>query len=557
MARILPRLFTRHTISFKYLVSTSLAIGIIAGLGYLWFSHIQENHIMEQVKKQAVILHKQVVLTRQWAALHGSVLIPKTANVRSNPFLDDADVTSADGKVFTRVTPSVMTKMLSDLAAESQFYSFRITNTELLNPANAPDALEKDALEQFRHGQTEEVVKIENRNGRTTFRYVAPLYVEEGCLRCHMAHGYKLGEVGGCLSVFIPMDEARSAIKANKAILLGGGFTLAASLVLVLFLAARALVFNRIREIRESVGQMSFSELDRKANRPGDELKEIADFCYMLDDRLRNQHQELANKIAEATQDLSETNQDLEAANKQLATLNKAKSDFFTDVSHELRTPLTSIKGAADILERKSACRDPIYLDIIKRNTDHVIKILIDFLDYSKMEAGQMELDREDASLKEVAEDAILSQLGVAQKKDLKIVLEAPQDVSVNIDKKRIFQVITNLLSNAVKFSPDGGLVTVTIAPKDHAVQVSVEDQGMGIAAEYHEAIFEKFYQVTDQDKTTMHKGSSGIGLAICKGLVKAHGGDIWVESEQGRGSRFVFTIPVPEAHAVLSYSRG
>jgi signal transduction histidine kinase len=554
---MLPKLFSRHTISFKYLVITSLAIGIIAGLGYVWFSHIQENHIMEQVKKQAVILYKQVVLTRQWAALHGSVLIPKTASVRSNPFLEEADVTSQDGKVFTRVTPSVMTKMLSDLAAESQYYSFRITNSDPLNAANAPDPLEEEALEKFRSGSSEEVIKIDDRQGITKLRYIAPLYVDETCMNCHMAQGYKVGEVGGCLSIFIPMDEAKSAIRANKAILLGGGFTLAVSLVLVLFLAARSLVFNRIREIRQSVDQMSFTELDKKTNQPGDELKEIADFCYMLDDRLRNQHKELARMIAEATQDLSETNQDLEAANKQLATLNKTKSDFFTDVSHELRTPLTSIKGAADILERKAACSDTIYLDIIKRNTDHVIKILIDFLDYSKMEAGQIELDCEQASLKAVAEDAILSQLGVAQKKDVTLELDAEEDVSVNIDKKRIFQVITNLVSNAVKFSPEGGLVKVGIAPVNHSVHVSVEDHGEGIAPQYHQAIFEKFYQVTDQDKTNIHKGSSGIGLAICKGLVQAHGGHIWVESEQGKGSRFVFTIPIPEAHAVLSYTRG
>lgn len=553
MARSLRKLFASQDISFKYLVSTALAIAVIAGLGYLWFSSIQENHIMEQVKKQAVILYKQVVLTRQWAALHGSVLVPKTAGVRSNPFLEDPDVTSSDGKVYTKVTPSVMTKMLSDLASQSRFYSFKITNTELLNPDNAPDELEKEALEQFRHSRKEEVIKIEERNGKTMFRYVAPLYVDEGCLRCHMAQDYKLGQVGGCLSVFIPMDEARAAIRENKAILLGGGVTLAGSLVLVLFLAARALVFNRIREIRESVSQMSFSELDRKTNQPGDELKEIADFCYMLDDRLRNQHQELAKKIAEATHDLSETNTDLEAANKQLATLNRAKSDFFTDVSHELRTPLTSIKGAADILERKAACSDPIYLDIIKRNTDHLTKILIDFLDYSKIEGGQMELDLEDASLNAVAEDAMLSQQAVAQKKSVKLVLEASGEVTAEIDKKRIYQVLTNLLSNAIRFSPENGVVTVRLQSVDQSIQVSVEDQGPGIAKKYHEAVFEKFYQVAEPGKTKIHQGSSGIGLAICKGLVKAHRGDIWVQSQPGKGSRFVFTIPEQSPHGILS----
>jgi len=341
------------------------------------------------------------------------------------------------------------------------------------------------------------------------------------------------------------MDEAQSAIRQNKAILLGGGFALAGSLTLVLFLAARALVFNRIREIRQSVGQMSFAEVDSRTNQPGDELKEIADFCYMLDDRLKNQHQELAQKIADATGDLSETNRSLEAANKQLAALNKAKSDFFTDVSHELRTPLTSIKGAADILERKASCSDPIYLDIIKRNTEHLTKILIDFLDYSKIEAGQMELDLEDASMSAVAEDAMLSQQGVAQKKSVQLVLEKAADISARMDKKRIYQVLTNLLSNAIRFSPDNGVVTVRIQSVDQRVRVEVEDQGPGIAEEYHEAVFEKFYQVADQGKTKIHQGSSGIGLAICKGLLKAHRGNIWVRSQPGKGSRFIFEIPV------------
>jgi len=292
------------------------------------------------------------------------------------------------------------------------------------------------------------------------------------------------------------------------------------------------------------MSRLSSSEVDQKLGVKGDELKEIADFCYLIDEKMKNQHQELERKIAEATRDLSETNKHLEFANKELAELNRAKSDFFSDVSHELRTPLTSIKGAVDTLERKSSCSDPVYLDIIKRNSNHLNKIVVDFLDFSKLEAGQLDFNFEQASLKDVAEDAMLSQQAVAQKKSVDLILDVDEDLVIRVDHQRIYQVLINLLSNAIKFSPDHGTVTVKLESIDHKVQVSVQDQGPGMDPKYHAAFFEKFYQAPEHNRDKILRGSSGIGLAICKGLVKAHGGDIWVESEPDKGSRFIFTLP-------------
>jgi len=340
------------------------------------------------------------------------------------------------------------------------------------------------------------------------------------------------------------MDEAKQAINENKAILLGGGLVFGGSLVVLLFLATRTLVFKRIRDIRASMSRLSSSEVDQKLGVKGDELKEIADFCYLIDEKMKNQHQELERKIAEATRDLSETNKHLASANKELEELNRAKSDFFSDVSHELRTPLTSIKGAVDTLERKSSCSDPVYLDIIKRNSDHLIKIVVDFLDFSKLEAGQLDFNFEQRSLTDVAEDAMLSQHAVAQKKSVDLILDVDEDLVIRVDHQRIYQVLINLLSNAIKFSPDHGAVTVKLESIDHKVKVSVQDQGPGIDPKYHAAVFEKFYQVPEHNRDKILRGSSGIGLAICKGLVKAHGGDIWVESEPDKGSRFIFTLP-------------
>lgn len=548
MVNRLKTLFVQR-ISFKFLVATSLTITVIFVVLFAWLSRQQEYHIMEQVKKQAIILHKQIVLTRQWVADHDGVLVSKTDEISSNPFPNQPDVQGSDGIAYTRISPSVITRLLSERALKSGLYSFKLTNTERLNQENAPDKFELEALRLFRSSRQDGVFMTERVNGKSVLRYVAPLYVNETCVKCHTSQGYKPGDVGGCLSVFIPMDEARTAINRNRAILLGGGMMFACSLVVLVFVSARSLVFKRLHDIRAAMSRMATSKQVDDHEGQGDELKEIADFCYLLDEKMKNQHQELERKIAEATQDLSATNRNLESANMELERLNQAKSDFFSDISHELRTPLTNIKGAADTLDRKASCDDPVYLDIIKRNTDHLIRVVVDFLDYSKIESGKLELDLEEASLKEVAEDAILSQKAVAQKRSVELVLEAPEDLRLVFDKQRIYQVLTNLLSNAVRFSPSGGTVFVKIDQSDDKiVEVNVQDSGSGIDERYHEAIFKKFYQVGGQENATIHKGSSGIGLAICKGLVEAHHGRIWVQSRVGEGSSFFFSLPTNSA---------
>jgi signal transduction histidine kinase len=550
--------FLGQRISFKFLVATSLTITVIFVVVFVWFSRQQEDHIMEQVKKQAIILHKQIVLTRQWVADQNGVLVPKTGEVGSNPFLNQPDVKDSDGTAYTRISPSVVTRLLSERALKSGLYSFKLTNTERLNQENAPDEFELEALRLFRSSTREGIFTTERVNGKSVLRYVAPLYVNKNCVKCHTSQGYKPGDVGGCLSVFIPMDEARLAINHNRAILLGGGMLFAGSLVILVFVSARSLVFKRLDDIRAAMSRMTISKQVENHKGQGDELKEIADFCYLLDEEMKNQHEELERKIAEATHDLSETNRSLESANLELERLNQAKSDFFSDISHELRTPLTNIKGAADILDRKASCGDPIYLDIIKRNTDHLIKVAIDFLDYSKIESGKLELDLEEASLKDVAEDAVLSQQAVAQKRSVELVLKSTEDLRMVFDKQRIYQVLTNLLSNAVRFSPPGGTVFVRINSSDgESAEVSVQDSGPGIEEKYHEAVFKKFYQVIGQQDSNIHKGSSGIGLAICKGIVEAHQGQISVQSRPGEGSAFFFSLPTKRASMAKQAQRG
>jgi len=186
------------------------------------------------------------------------------------------------------------------------------------------------------------------------------------------------------------------------------------------------------------------------------------------------------------------------------------------------------------------------YLDDILSSGNHLLSLINDVLDLSKVEAGQVELEVASFSLREALERGVVMVREPATKHDVRLSLElAPGIDLVEGDERRLRQVIFNLLSNAVKFTPEGGEVVVATASRDHEVLISVNDTGPGIPLEDHERIFEEFQQT---DVGVRQRDGTGLGLALSKRLVELHGGRIWVESEPGHGSRFVFTLPAKEA---------
>ena len=539
--------YIRQRISLKYIIITSATIVFVFSILFFWISRQEKQFILEQVKKQAIILHKQIVLTRAWVSDHNYILVKKKEGEHFESFLRNPEVKDVYGTVYTKITPAMLTRQLSGYAAESNLYSFNLTNLNCLNPKNRPDDFEADAIRRFISKGEKGISCIEIHDGRNVFRYAAPLIIRESCLSCHNEKHYRAGGIGGCISVFIPFEEAQAAISRNNLFLFVTMIGLTGSVVVILFFFTRKLILKPIKDIRMFTRRMRTEELgDGEVEIKGDELKEFAGLCYMMDKKLKNQHNELEKRIKEATKDLYNTNLKLKQANKELSTLNTAKTEFFSDISHELRTPLTSIKGAADILSRKEACSDPTYVDIIKKNADHLTRTIIDFLDYSKIEAGRLDLDMTDESLTDIVKEVIESQTADAAKKGLRIELDAPENIVLPLDRYRVYQIISNLLANAIKFSPDSSSISIRIFLIKNEVEFSIKDEGHGIEAEHHESIFKKFYQAPQKNGTVnLRKGSSGIGLAICKGLVEAHGGDIWGECKEDGGSKFVFTLPL------------
>ena len=235
---------------------------------------------------------------------------------------------------------------------------------------------------------------------------------------------------------------------------------------------------------------------------------------------------------------------------RRLKELDRMKSDFVSNVSHELRTPLTAIKGSVDnMLDGLTGDlneKQTRYLTRIKSNTDRLARLINDLLDLSRIEAG-INLKSTNLSLETVAREVVDSLRPVAAEKAIALEIKRPQ-LSLNAwaDPDRISQVLMNLLGNAIKFTPTNGKVTVAIEKNGAEwVKVSVSDSGPGIPSEEANRIFDKFYQVTQAEQQKVM--GTGLGLSIAKALVEMHGGKIWIESEPGRGSTFLFTLPAEQ----------
>ncbi|HOW42448.1 MAG TPA: ATP-binding protein [Candidatus Omnitrophota bacterium] len=228
----------------------------------------------------------------------------------------------------------------------------------------------------------------------------------------------------------------------------------------------------------------------------------------------------------------------------------KIKTDFLSTVSHELRTPLVAVEKSISLILGKSAGEispnQEQFLSIAERNLKRLSLLINDLLDLSKLEARKMELRKEAVGIEQVIGDTIDGLTNWAQTKNITLEKRCqPALPPVLIDPNRMAQVLTNLLGNAIKFTPPQGRITVeaALSTEGQGMRVTVSDTGPGIAQEDLTRVFEKFYQT--KERTVTDITGTGIGLAIVKEIVELHGGTVWVESEKGRGARFIFTVPI------------
>ena len=226
------------------------------------------------------------------------------------------------------------------------------------------------------------------------------------------------------------------------------------------------------------------------------------------------------------------------------------RREFVSNVSHELRTPLTSMRSYIEALS-EGAWEDPEiapnFLKVTLDETDRMIRMINDLLNLSRMDNGKNSMQLEYINFNELV-NFVLDRFDMMmnsqdQKKKYTIRREfTKRELWVEVDTDKMMQVIDNIMNNAIKYSPDGGTITVRLMETHNNIALSIQDQGLGIPKKDLQKVFDRFYRV---DKARARKqGGTGLGLAISKEVIKAHGGSIWAESKEGRGSTFFITLP-------------
>jgi signal transduction histidine kinase len=277
--------------------------------------------------------------------------------------------------------------------------------------------------------------------------------------------------------------------------------------------------------------------------RTGERMTEIAagDFAGHLEVPNRDEIGTLATNVNSMSDELGHLYDELETASRH-------KSDFLATMSHELRTPLNAIIGFSEVLREQMFGelneQQLAYTDDVLGAGRHLLSLINDVLDLAKIEAGRMELEPTEISIRDLLASSVAMHSEGAQRGGIALDLASvPAEISVVADERRLRQVVFNLLSNAIKFTPPEGTVDVSARAENGVVEIAVADTGPGIPAEDQAMIFEEF----EQSASGKEAEGTGLGLPLSRKLVELHDGRLWVESEVGRGSTFRFTLPLEQ----------
>lgn len=364
--------------------------------------------------------------------------------------------------------------------------------------------------------------------------------------------GWSVGLVVPVEEVIAPALHTNEQIKQNMATtsqtIAARSRELMTSFVLIVggmiaILLPVALIFSRtisnpIKMLDEGSRKIGAGELSQRiVINSGDEIEELA---------------RTFNQMAAALQAKVE---EIEAANAELRKLDELKSQFISMASHELRTPLIAIQGYIDLLRngkgKEMSAEQKQMLDTVSRNATRLARIVTELLDISRIEENKLLLRQEPLSVAEIIHEVAVEQKPSLDKRRHSLTIELqPHLPQILGDRDRIAQVLINLLGNAIKYTPDGGQIQIKARAEDSFVHLEVSDNGIGIKAEQIGQLFKRFSTLGDVTKHSTGKedfmaGGTGLGLSIVEGIVKAHGGRVWVESRYGHGSIFHVTLPM------------
>ena len=414
------------------------------------------------------------------------------------------------------------------------------------------------------------------------YYYYQTVRAKESCLRCHDVRpapgvptegvppvGVAVGDLMAVVRVVMPDGLTKKAINWNRAILLATAIMTVFLAMLAAYLIVRYVIVKPLEHLRDVSDEVRRGNVQARAEiHTADEFEELGvAFNRMLRGLVDTQEE-----LQKVNESLDGKVDELARANLHLYEMNRMKSDFLATMSHELRTPLNSIIGFSDVLGSIQSLDDKQrrYVQNIRTSGRMLLDMINDILDLAKIEAGKTEIRPVTFDVESVVSAQCDMARPMAEKKAIDVTFEiGPGLEAVEQDQAKVQQILANLLSNAVKFTPGGGRVEVTAHlddttdPTRSEIVMDVIDSGVGIAAEEQQAIFEKFRQgkvfQKGDDAMTREISGTGLGLSIVRELCRLLGGDVTLESQLGRGSRFTIRLPArlqpvkPSAGATLA----
>jgi diguanylate cyclase (GGDEF)-like protein len=243
----------------RFVLSSSIAIALVLTVIFLDMAMRTGDLINEENLVRARAIFKIIVLTRQWNSDYGGVYVEKKPGIESNPYLENPDITTADGRVYTLRNPALMTREISEYADKDGFFKFHITSLKPLNPQNMPDAFERDALQQFEKGVLHEIFRTEQIHKIDFFRYMAPLYVEQSCLHCHRKENYVIGDVRGGISITFNIQDLEHNLRFNTAAIVAFGVITTALLLGLMYYFTSSLI-KKLADARMKIEQIAITD---------------------------------------------------------------------------------------------------------------------------------------------------------------------------------------------------------------------------------------------------------------------------------------------------------
>ena len=462
-----------------------LCVWVLIIIGaFLLNAYVLRKNTENFVQAGSEAFYKLVLTVRQWNADNGTVYVPLTETMHPNPYLSHSrrDVITSFGDSLTMANPAFMTQKMIEFTEKTQVTKFRTIGVKPICPENEPDEWETKVLQTFRDANDRFFEKMKSGDS-IRFRYMAPLYANKSCLLCHEMQGYKTGDLMGGISINASCRAdcfTYNSATSRRIIIIYSIF-----LIIGLFL-------------------LFYFEISSKRKRLAVETK-----------------------------------------HKELKDLNVAKDKFISIIAHDLKTPAANIESLSETLserfdelseEDRKSC-----IHLLVESAKIHAELLNTLLDLSRLRLGSQQYDPVRLDIRKIATDVLEQTKLQAQQKQISQKNNA-DECFVIADKNMITTVIRNIVVNGLKFTHIGGQIIIKTEKKDKKVIVSVADTGVGIPNAKKDRIFG-----VDSNKSTTgtaNETGTGLGLLLCKEYVERNGGNIWFESEEGKGTTFFFSLP-------------